>query len=203
MSSHLLLLYRILWFYWGHECFAQLYINKVMLHYTCFDSFICFSILRETITEIKSDQLRWGKWRYWASTIFKLWDTYCNRVEHSDSNIRRNFFPRLKRPRWPCLGTHGPDSPSPHDESQRLQVAVVSGPECRRHPIFVRGVQLLSRRLLQDVQVAVPSRPVVPVVHGGPRLSSGSLPWRLRRFWPAVSPVARRPVGGPGWQAGC
>lgn len=32
------------------------------------------------------------------------------------------------------------DSPSPNDEPQRLQVTVVSGPERRRHPIFVRGV---------------------------------------------------------------
>lgn len=68
------------------------------------------------------------------------------------------------------------DSPSPHDKPQRLQVAVVSGPKRRRHPIFVRGVQLLPRRLLQDVQVAVPGRPVVPVVHGGPRLTPGSVP---------------------------
>lgn len=73
-------------------------------------------------------------------------------------------------PRYPL------DSPSPHDEPQRLQVAVVSGPERRRHPIFVRGVQLLPRRLLEDVQVAVPGRPVVPVVHGGIRLTSDSVP---------------------------
>lgn len=76
------------------------------------------------------------------------------------------------------------DSPSPHDEPERLQVAVVRGPQGRRHPVLVRGVQLPPCGLLQRVQVAVPGRPVVPLGHGGvlgsARLTPGSGPWG---FW--------------------
>lgn len=71
----------------------------------------------------------------------------------------------------------GLDSPSPYDEPECLQVAVVGGPQGRCHPILVRRVQLLPCGLLQHGQVAVPGRPVVPVVHGGaPRLTPGSVP---------------------------
>lgn len=69
-------------------------------------------------------------------------------------------------------GPWSPDSPSPHDEPERLQVAVVSGPQSWCHPILIRCVQLLPCGLLQHVQVAVPGRPVVPVVHGGAPLGS-------------------------------
>lgn len=65
----------------------------------------------------------------------------------------------------------GLDSPSPYDEPECLQVAVVGGPQGRCHPILVRRVQLLPCGLLQHGQVAVPGRPVVPVVHGGAPLT--------------------------------
>lgn len=76
----------------------------------------------------------------------------------------------------PVLGL---DSPSPYDEPKCLQVAVVGGPQGRRHPILVRRIQLLPCGLLQHGQVAVPGRPVVPVVHGG--APSDSL--RVRFHW--------------------
>ncbi|CAB1459721.1 unnamed protein product [Pleuronectes platessa] len=97
-------------------------------------------------------------------------------------------------PRSLLPGPRPPDSPSPHDEPQRLQVPVVRGPQSRSHPVLVRRVQLLPGRLLQDVQVAVAGRPVVPVVHGGaprPRARQpGSLWGRLHggswRFLPGI-----------------
>lgn len=56
--------------------------------------------------------------------------------------------------------------PSGHDEPQSLHVAVISGPQRRRHAVLIRRVQVLPRRLLQQVQAAVPGRLVVPVIHG-------------------------------------
>lgn len=110
-------------------------------------------------------------------------------------------------------GPRSPDSPPPHDEPERLQVAVVSGPQGRCHPILIRCVQLLPCGLLQHVQVAVPGRPVVPVVHGGaPRLTPSSVPWRIWMSLPplfgqlrvqdAAGPVERRGAGLTGWLLG-
>lgn len=81
------------------------------------------------------------------------------------------------------------DSPSAHDEPERPQVAVVSGPQGRRHPILVRRVQLLPCGLLQRVQEAVPGRPVVPVVHGG---APGSLRVRFHGGSGGSAPLFRR-----------
>lgn len=69
------------------------------------------------------------------------------------------------------------DSPSAHDKPQRLQVAVVRGPQSRRHAVLIRCVQLLPCRLLQHVQVAVTGRPVEPVVHGGALGFDGPAHW--------------------------
>lgn len=86
----------------------------------------------------------------------------------------------------------GLDSPSPYNEPQCLQVAVVGGPQGRCHPILVRRVQLLPSGLFQHAQVSVPGRPVVPVVHGD-ALPFGSL--RVRLHWDCGGfPLARTRV---------
>lgn len=87
--------------------------------------------------------------------------------------------------------------PSGHDEPQSLHVAVISGPQGRGHAVLIRRVQLLPRRLLQQVQAAVPGRPVVPVIHGAAVGSPRSVPFRLD-----ATTIAASTVGGrAGWCA--
>ena len=50
------------------------------------------------------------------------------------------------------------DLPAPGDHAERVEVAVVCGPERRRHTVFVRAVAVLSRRLAQQIEVAIPRR---------------------------------------------
>lgn len=77
--------------------------------------------------------------------------------------------------------------PSGHDEPQSLHVAVISGPQSGCHAVLIRRVQVLPRRLLQQVQAAVPGRPVVPVIHGAPSVR----PARSHSVWtPPPSPPA-------------
>lgn len=57
-------------------------------------------------------------------------------------------------------------SPSAHNETQRLQVAMVGSPEGGGHAIFVGGIQLLPGGLLEEFQVAIPGGPVILVIHG-------------------------------------
>ncbi|TRY92428.1 hypothetical protein DNTS_028996 [Danionella cerebrum] len=77
--------------------------------------------------------------------------------------------------------THMFDSPPAHDDPQRLQVPELRGPQRRRHRVLVRCVELLARRILQQEQVPVSSRPVEFVVHGGGCTLSVSLIWRVSR----------------------
>lgn len=72
----------------------------------------------------------------------------------------------LPPPSPAALGRGQDYSPSAHDEPQGLQIAVVCSPESGGHAILVGGVQLLPGGLLEEFQVAIPSRPVVLVIHG-------------------------------------
>lgn len=60
-------------------------------------------------------------------------------------------------------------SPSADNEAQGVQVAMVGGPQGGGHAILIRRVQVLLGGFLQQVQVAVPGRSVVLVIHGGQR----------------------------------
>lgn len=136
-------------------------------------------------------------------------------MEYKFKQINKRFYPQMiwsnvpsegdaviKLPpvsRWCYRRTGGcSDSPSAHDEPQRLQVPVVRGPQGRCHPVLIRGVQLLPCGFPQRVQVAVPGRPVVPVVHsGGPAHSRFGAMEVLERPPRCSGNVLDRDAAGP------
>ena len=58
------------------------------------------------------------------------------------------------------------NSPSPHQKSESLQVSLECRPESWCHPVLILGIAILPRRLLQRLQVAVPSRSVRETMRG-------------------------------------
>lgn len=62
--------------------------------------------------------------------------------------------------------SHKSYSPPRHNQSQSFQVAVISCPQRRCHAILIRRVEILPSCLFKQVQVAIPGRLMVSVIHG-------------------------------------